>query len=141
MNTIDKMAEEFKSMAELQLYVNSQQQLINKLNAKINELEEKKTHLEKLLTDNSIIIADGSSVIDAFLKCDDPEAIARTQLKILRDRSLQGELNMEETKRVEIYTKIVDGVESKRKDKMKNVVQSVSDEELLKLVSTDGQSS
>lgn len=128
----DEMANQFNTYAELQVYSAAQHETITKLNAKINQLEEKSKHLEKLLTENAIIVGDGE-IKDMFLKCEDPEAISRTQLKILRDRSMQGELSIEETKRVEIYTKILDSVELKRKDRMKNVTDSTTTEELLKL--------
>jgi hypothetical protein len=135
---IDQMAESLKTFAELQVYSNSQHQVITKQNAKINELEAQIKHLEKLLTDNSIIVGTPSDLKDMFIKCEDPEAIAHMQLKILRDKSLQGELTMEESKRVEIYTKILDSVASKKKDNMKDVAASTDTEELLKLV--DGNS-
>lgn len=132
------MSEEFKTIAELQTYANSQHEIINKLNAKINALEESEKHLQKLLADNSIIVTEGAK--DLFIQCEDPEAISRTQLKILRDRSLQQELTIEETKRVEIYTKILDGVEAKKKNQVKDVTGTASDEELLKLVANESGS-
>lgn len=130
----DNSITQFQSYAELAVFSNAQHETITKLNAKINALEEKEKHLQKLLQDNSIIVGDIKDIKDMFLKCEDPEAISRTQLKILRDRSMQQELSIEETKRVEIYTKILDSVELKRKDRMKNVSESKSDAELLQLV-------
>jgi len=130
-------ANQFQNYAELTVFSNAQHETISKLNAKINLLEEKEKHLQKLLQDNSIIVGDIKDIKDMFLKCEDPEAISRTQLKILRDRSMQQELSIEETKRVEIYTKILDSVEAKRKDRMKNVSESKSDAELLQLITSD----
>ncbi len=131
---IDQMAESLKTFAELQIYSNSQHEVITKQNAKINNLESQIKHLEKLLADNSIIVGSAVDFKDMFIKCDDPEAIAHMQLKILRDKSLQGELSMEESKRVEIYTKILDNVASKQKDNMKDVAAATNTEDLLKLV-------
>ncbi len=133
----DEAANQFQSFADLAVYSSAQHETITKLNAKINELEAKEKHLQKLLSDNSIIVGDIKDIRDMFLKCEDPEAISRTQLKILRDRSMQGELSIEETKRVEIYTKILDSVEAKRKDRMKDVTGDKSTEELLLLVANE----
>ena len=128
---------QFNTYAELAVYSAAQHETISKLNAKINLLEEKEKHLQKLLSDNSIIVGDVKDIKDLFLRCEDPEAICRTQLKILRDRSLQGELSIEEAKRTEIYTKILDTVELKRKDQMKSITSITSTEELLKLVANE----
>lgn len=125
---------QFNTYAELQVYSAAQHETITKLNARINALEAREAHLQKLLAENSIIVGDASTIKDMFLTCEDPEAIARTQLKLLRDRAVQQELSIEETKRVEIYTKILDSVELKKKDRMKNVTESKSDAELLQLL-------
>ncbi len=130
----EEAEKEFNSYAELSVFSAAQHETITKLNFKINQLQEKATHLEKLLAENSIIVGDEQNLKDMFLSCSDPEAISRCQLKLLRDRAIQQELSMEECKRVEIYSKIIDTVELKKKDRMKNVTESKSDAELLMLL-------
>lgn len=135
-NIVDKMAEELKTFAELQVYSNSLFQTVTNLNKKINELEEKNKELQKILESNLILIGTDKDIKDLFLNIEDPEAIALMQLKLLRNMSIERELTLEETRRFEIYCKILDNIEIKRKEKVAQVQQSLSNDDLLSAISS-----
>lgn len=108
---ISDIADKFKeqSDSELQTIVDSQSLVLIKLTKKLREVEEKNQHLEKLLKQsNPIIVSMDEQGIDE-------ELIARSELRKLRQYSQQRELSMEETKKTEIYHKILLALANKPK--------------------------
>lgn len=120
--------------------VNAAQQMIESQHKTINELcklneeyKEKITHLEKLLTENVSI----TTLDPAQLKPE--EIIAETQLNLLKQASFNRALTLEETKRVEIFHKILQArYKTPVKDKE---VTAMSVDELMKLVSDENEKS
>ena len=100
------MAQEFQKIAELQAFNEAQQKTIIQLSKKIKALEEEKTHLKKLLESSVPVIQSTPQKSDG-LETNDEETIALTQLRKLRDISLERELTLEEAKRCEIFFKIL----------------------------------
>lgn len=130
--TIDKMAAKFKDLAELQQYCNSQYQLIIELSKKVNSIEEERDQLKKLLKDGNSV----TPVLTAeAAKYSDEEAICRAQLRILREMSNDRDLSLEETKKVEIYTKLLTSLTTNKPEE-KPRVQDFSNENLLTLLTT-----
>lgn len=81
---------------------------IKMLSRKIVELEEERDHLKKLLESSVPLLREEQGVLipstkDYILE----ENIAKVQLAILDRESMQRELTLEETKKCEIYSKIL----------------------------------
>lgn len=108
---IDQLADEFEKQAkeEAQLTIESQMKVLVATNKKIKILQEENEHLKKLLKQTNPIIV---NLDEAGL---DEELIARSELRKLRQRSQDQELSMEETKKVEIYSKIMSNLANKPK--------------------------
>lgn len=133
--TIDKMAQQFKSISELQMYCDAQYQTIINLTKRINDLEAQKIHLEKLLSESTPIVKENASEIQLLAEGTDQETICRIQLKKLRDKSMNGEeLTLEETKRVEIYTKLILSIEANQKKDPEDHSKKLDDGQLLTLI-------
>lgn len=133
--SVDKLIEKFKSEAELKTYCNIQFKTITKLNKSIQEKDEEITHLKELLA-KSVPLLDKSPE-GIITESTDEEQICRTQLRRLRDQSMNRELTLEESKKAEIFVKILKGYTVTKDDKDKESVKKMTSEELIKLV--DGQ--
>lgn len=119
MPDIDKMGEKFESIAELKEYSNAQYRTIVAQAKKINELESKIQELEKLLVNGGSPILDpnqpSSSVFSQIQGLSDEEAIAIMELAKLKQVSLERDLDTNECKRFEIYTKTLLNLRSAKK--------------------------
>lgn len=136
--SLEIMLSETKDMAELKAFSEAQQKTIVKLSKKNKELEEEVTHLKKLLESTAPIIApDSNQVIstEKFLTSDQ-EAICRMQLNRLKEVSYERELTLEEAKRVEIFSKIINVLENSPKT-IKVETKNLDNKELLSLLEQD----
>lgn len=108
---ISDMADKFKEQndEELQSIIDAQTKTLITLNKKLKVVQDENEHLQKLLKQTNPIIV---SMDEAGL---DEELIARSELRKLRQRSQDMELTMEETKKVEIYSKIMNAIANKPK--------------------------
>lgn len=133
--SLDLMLNETKDLAELKAFSEAQQKTIVKLSKKNKELEEEVSHLKRLLESSVPIIAtDNTPVIqaDKFLTSDQ-EAICRMQLNRLKEVSYERELTLEEAKRVEIFSKIINVLENSPKT-IKVETKNLDNKELLSLL-------
>lgn len=138
--SLDLMLNEAKDLAELRAFSEAQQKTIVKLSKKNKDLEEEVTHLKKLLESSAPVIAsDNIPVIqtDKFLTSDQ-EAICRMQLNKLKEVSYERELTLEEAKRVEIFSKILNVLENSPKT-IKVETKNLDNKELLSLLEQDPQ--
>lgn len=110
---------------DLQEFCNSQQKLILDLTRKITLLESEKEHLKNLL--------ETSIPVFTTIEISDEEQIAREQLRRLNHISKDRELTLEESKRVDIFSKILISLKEK-KDDIPTSAKHLSDNELLQLV-------
>lgn len=135
MSGIDSLTKQFKDFAELKAYSDSQYKLIIDLSKKISDLEAEKAHLKKLLESNSgnLILPDKKELENI----PDEESIARMQLALLRNEAINRELTLEETKKFEIYTKILLSIKGKP-TKDDGPKKPLSTEDLLKLADSIG---
>lgn len=135
----DKMFEQFKSFAELQEYTVAQYNTIIQQSKKITQLESEISHLKKLVTQTTPLI-EGRSDSSPHLITSDEEAIARLELRKLRDSSMGRELTMEEARKVEVYSKLLHQLSNKPKtivvdtkkissDQLLNSLNEASDDE------------
>lgn len=136
--SLDNMIKQFKNMSELQAFCEAQNKTILDLSKKNQQFTEEIKHLKKLL-EGSVPIIKGSSdsglikSSDELFSTNDEEAIARMQLRRLQEMSLERELTFEESKKVEIFAKLLFQLENKPK---KVVVESrnLNTDQLLSLV-------
>lgn len=135
------MLEEVKDMAELRVFSEAQQKTILKLSKKNKELEEEVSHLKKLLEGQTPLIQTStqlSSVGEKFLTSDQ-ESICRMELNKLKQSSFERELTLEEAKRVDIYSKILNVLENSPKT-IKVETKSIPSQDLMSLVQSEESS-
>lgn len=132
MASIDNMLEQFKDIAELKAYAEGQSKTIIELSKKNKKLEDENKKLNSLIEQERLIGVKSS--IQSNIS--DEENIARMQLKLLKTFSDDRELTYEESKKVELYTKIVKEFDNK-KNKLPNTNSEEKLEDLLRLVKND----
>ncbi len=123
----------FQEYIELKAYSDAQGKTLIEMSKKIKKLEDDNKELKKHLMNVTPIIKPDAPK-SAFATTDE-ETICRQQIYKLKEISMERELTLEETKRLDIYTKILIEVENKPKVfevKSKNL----SDQELMLLAST-----
>jgi hypothetical protein len=145
------MLEKYKSEAELRAFATAQFKTITELSKKINNLEEENIHLKKLLADSTPILGKESSEsprrgislvrpsgdVGEFAT-DDEEQIAVMELRRLRDIAIERSLTLEETKKAEVFFKMMQQI----KNQPKTIVvetKKMSTEELLALTFDDNK--
>jgi len=137
--SIDKMAEQFTSIEELQAYSSAQYNTITSLNSKINDLTKqieilnnKNANLNKDLAIASV----GSPKETNKFTVTDEEATCTIQLAMIKRNAMDRELTTDETKRLEVFVKTLYLIKGKDGDKDKKheekEVAKMSSEELLK---------
>lgn len=131
-NSIDKMAQQFTSVEELQAYSEAQFKTITALNEKINNLQ---TELEKVKAENIKLKKEqaiDSVPADSKFKVSDEETACVIQIALIKSNAMERELTMDETKRLEIYVKTLGLIRGKTPDKPKEKDTSkMSTEELM----------
>lgn len=133
-STIDKMIGQYQNNVELEQYAAALVKANQQLQKKLSLSEQKNKELEQMLTAMTPTIVQTPSEAKHLLTLSDEEAICRMQLKLLHDKSLGRELTLEETKKVEILTKLLVTMAAKN-PKEDEAPTAISTEELLKLVS------
>lgn len=134
-DSIDKMSKQFKDITELQSYCDAQYQTIISLSKKINELEGKNRSLEQMLSNGTPIVREVPQEIQLLSKGTDEETICRLQLKLFKDKVLDGEeLTLEETKRVEIYAKLLIAIKTGDKKAEEKLTSELPDAQLLEFI-------
>lgn len=138
---LDKMAENFASVAEWKVYCHSLQQTILKLSKEVNNLQEKNKHLEDLVKQAVPIIEteEQKKVKQSIVDVSDEEAIAIMELAKLKEISLRQDLDMSQTKQVEIYTKILLSIRETKKKSGVDASKGLSDEKIIDLLSGNGK--
>lgn len=126
---IQELAEEYKKDNDLENIIDVQTKTLIKVQKKIKQLEDENEHLKKLLKNTTPIVV---SMDEVGL---DEELIARSELRKLRQVSQDRELTMEETKKVEIYSKILSNLANKPKT-IEVKAKNLKSEELIGLLET-----
>lgn len=127
-DSFDKMVEEFTNHAELLEFSKAQHKTIVELTRKVQNLEKKLKN-----TNNSKLIKKEHSDI---LKVSDEEIICRTQLNLLREIAMERELTLEETRKVDMYSKILIALSDKPKT-IEVKTKGMKDDELLAVLEND----
>jgi hypothetical protein len=135
-DNIDNMSDDLQKYAELQAYSAAQQRTILELNRKLNAMEQENVKLKKSLASVDL---ENKKTEDKEIRINvtDEQAICEMQLNILRDRSIEGELTLEEAKKVELFAKLLLQLRNP-KEKPEEKVKEMDSQELLKFVLVDG---
>lgn len=134
---VDKTIAQYKEFSQLQEFAHAQQQTIIQLSKKVQRLEEERDHLKTLLESTvPIIKEEGKNLPDNKFLTSAEEAICTIQLDKLRSISVERELTLEETRRVEIFSKILATFRNMPKT-IEIKSKQMKDEELLALVESD----
>lgn len=132
-----EMFAQFKSMEEMRSYCEAQYKTIVELSKKIQKLEDSKTHLEGLLATTAPLMEVTTDLIESIIP--NEQIIAEVQLGILKSKALSGpsgtELTLEETKKVEIYSKVIASLKASQGKKPVDIhIKEVSNKDLLKAI-------
>lgn len=141
MSSIDEMMKSFADTAELQSFCEQQHKTILELTRKIDKLNEKNKQLEDLLQQKTPVLVGEYSPIVKAGSIDEAyeENICKMELKKLHDLSVERALTYEETKKVDIFTKLLLAINQKPKGQIIDTKRKDTDE-LLRLVSSDDKS-
>jgi hypothetical protein len=134
---IDKMIEQYKDVTSLQKYANAQYKTILSLTRKIKLLEQENIELKDLLEKTTPVLEEDKKNFLIYQDNgeSDEEIISRVQLARLKEISLDRELTLEETKRVEIFNKILASKNNSKSNSEKT--QKMNNEDLLKMLENE----
>jgi uncharacterized coiled-coil protein SlyX len=149
MSNIDKMAQQFTSIEELQAYSEAQFKTITTLNSKINELQKELERVQeantKLAQENAVFKVNTPKETLGPFSVTDEESICLIQIAMLKKHALERDLITDEVKRLEIYTKtlaLIRGKEVQKNPKEKETANTKSEDlfkQLEELNKTDPQ--
>lgn len=123
-----------KTSEELQAFIEAQQKVIIQLNKKIQKLEAEKNQLENLAKNSPTqLIATENLLNDGATE----EAICTVQIKRLEEISLGRELTLEETRKLETFSKILAVLRNNPKT-IEAKGKEIKTSDLLQIVSNDG---
>lgn len=128
MAKVESIFGKFKSEEEKTAYIEASFQTIQEQTKKIKDLEAKNKQLEALLAKTVPVIAPAGEEISPS-----EEQICRDQLRVLNLVSKERELTLEETRKVEIYSKILNSL-SGRKSNTPSQTDGLDLGQLLELV-------
>jgi len=120
--------EKYKNYEELMNFCVAQNTSMIAQAKKIVELQEELAHVKSLLVDSVPIFEPDSSKLDKDSK--DEEVIARIEIQKLRYEAMNRPLTFEESRKLEIYTKILSNIASRKKPPIIDV-SNLSNDDLL----------
>lgn len=129
-NFIDKISKQYNSFDELKRYAEAQEKTLVDLSRVITSLEQENTSLKTVLKELDIKTDKPNFIVS------DEEVICRTQLSLLKQMALERQLTLEESRKVDIYSKILLALNEKPKT-IKVETKNLKDEELLAIVSDE----
>lgn len=130
---IDKLLEQLTSPEEYRVFAEAQLRQVHNLTKKNKELEEQIVNLKKEAREVVKVNNSTPMLLGPGTGQEDGKIIANIQLKLLKDKSFDGELTMEEAKKVEIYNRILVEPVEKEKKTLKTDIKVIKEEDLLKL--------
>ena len=137
MKEVIKVIEDLVKFEDLKDFASAQYHTLIAQAKKIHKLQEEVETL-KLDLDRKSAEASAYSTLDtAKGSANDAETTCLVQLAVLKNKSMQGELTLEETKKVEIYAKTLNLIKTKKSDDSddKEAVKSADTKDLLLLIS------
>jgi regulator of replication initiation timing len=135
---LDEMFKQFSDLVELQEYCAKQHATLTKIIDENAKLKIEVSHLKELLNASvpNLSIVPGSSIS----LITDEENICKLELEKLRISSLERSLSFEEAKKVEIYTKLLLSIQSKKDKKDPVDTSKLNEADLLALVENNDSS-
>ncbi len=109
------------------MFSEAQHATIVELSQKIVKLEEERDHLKLLLESTPLV--QGEKLVSVGYNLE--ENIAKVQLALLNQRSMQQELTLEETKKCEIFSKILTAIRNSGIKNVDNTISKLKSEDLL----------
>lgn len=131
------LIDQYKGEESLRAFAHAQMKQITSLTKKVNELEKENKQLQKMLQDKTPVQSSEKSLIkNEGLLTTDEEAIAVMELNRLRDEAMSRPLTFEESKKADLFHKMLIAIRNKPKT---IVVESkkLSTEELLSLQTSE----
>lgn len=126
---------EFTNIEDLRAFADAQHKTIVQISKRITSLEEENSHLKKLLEGSvQLIKSEEDEKYNSLISKCDEETIAKIQLNKLKEKAFSHELTLEESRKVDIYSKIL--LSLKEKGAIPAESRSLDPAELLKLVSS-----
>jgi len=122
-----------KSFNELQEYSDTQFRTIIELKKQIDNLKEQNNLFKKQLEGNLPQLGINVPQFES-LDVSNEQLICEAQITLLKERAISRELTLEEAKKFQIYTTVLENIRKKQEDVPNLTVQKLSDDELLKLV-------
>lgn len=122
-----------KSFNELQEYSDTQFRTIIELKKQIDNLKEQNNLFKKQLEGNLPQLGINMPQFES-LDVSNEQLICEAQITLLKERAISRELTLEEAKKFQIYTTVLENIRKKQEDVPNLTVQKLSDDELLKLV-------
>jgi hypothetical protein len=136
MSEIVKMIQDIKEYDELQQFANAQYNTLIAQSKKIHKLQEEieRLNIEFEKAKQATVV---TSTLDTKNdQTNDAETICLIQLALLNRKSMEGELTLEETKKVETFSKVLLSLNPKQSedDKNKEVMGEIDTKDLLSLI-------
>lgn len=138
--SIDSMLNDFKDLSEVKAFAEAQTRTILELNKKLRLKEEEVLNLKKILEKSTPLVelVEGEFSSELLLGTDE-ETISKIQLSKLKEYSFVRDLTMEEARKVEIYTKVLN-VSKDKPSKIFEMQKQLPSDDLLKLVTDESNS-
>lgn len=123
---ISKLEDNFSELTE---YSEAQFKTILNLQKEIEKLQSENRNLKLILEQNT-----PSIIPDLGLGISNEQLICETQLQFLKEQAITRQLTMEEARKVELFSNVLEKVKGKKVDDNGASVHKLSEEELLKIV-------
>lgn len=137
MSKVNEIYGQITDIEELKKFAQAQHDMINQLTEQNKTLLIKNKDLEKLLSQNVVLVGKDTNLIEKQgIFSSEEEQICRDQLRVLNEISKERELTIEETRKVEIFSKILLSLKDNNK-KPKSAVEKMDSASLLKLVESN----
>lgn len=133
---IDKTILQYKELSQLQEFAQAQQTTIIQISKKIQRLEEERDHLKTLLESSVPLIKTSPEGVTQNAEADS-EYICSIEIAKLKNITQERELTYEETRKLSEYFKILNQINI-RNPKQEKEVKDLSNDNLLKLIESDG---
>ena len=136
MSEVIKMIQDITKFEDLQQFANTQYKVMIAQAKKIEKLDEEITKLQVQLEQEKQKNLTSSTLDTKNDNQNDAETICLIQLALLNNKSMLGELTLEETKKVETYSKVLLSLKVKdsNNDKEKEIVENIDTSNLLSII-------
>lgn len=134
----EDMVKQFKTDVELRAYAQAQFATIIELNKKIESLKERNAHLEAVLESSTPLLQEQKKdFLGVGVDKPNEEIISEVQLNKLKELSFERPLTLEESRRVEIFSKILLNIRNSRVGKKDEGASTIPTDNILELISKE----